>query len=76
MNDKALDKALINFDYSSLSNVKGSLLNNLLIKHRQDNFGKVESLSQRLQNEILSDEELDAVAAAGIPQNPKLITDN
>lgn len=70
MKDNVLDKALTDFDYSSLSNVKGSLLNNLLIKHRKDNFGKFESLSQRLQNEILSEEELESVAAAGTVAPP------
>ena len=76
MKDNVLDKALTDFDYSSLSNVKGSLLNSLLLKHRQDNFGKFESLSQRLKNEILSEDELESVAAAGTVVPPYRVTKN
>ena len=64
MTDTMLEKNLRAFDFSQFSKVKDSLLDELLQRHRMKNF---KSLSQQLKEEMLSDEELDYVAAAGNP---------
>ena len=64
MTEAILEKSLYEFDYSVFSKVKESLLEELLQRHRRKNF---KSLSQQLAEEMLSDEELDYVAAAGTP---------
>ena len=64
MTDTMLEKNLKAFDFSQFSKVKDSLLDELLQRHRMKNF---KSLSQQLKEEMLSDEELDYVAAAGNP---------
>lgn len=74
MKNLNLDTELQSFDYSVFSKVKESLLDELLKKHRQDNFGKYQKLSVGLMNESMSDEELDYVVAAGnsaVQKNPK-----
>ena len=64
MTEKILENNLRGFDYSQFSKVKDSLLDELLQRHRMKNF---RSLSQQLAEEMLSDDELDYVAAAGNP---------
>ena len=64
MTEEILEKNLREFDFSQFSKVKESLLDELLQRHRMKNF---KSLSQQLKEEMLSDEELDYVAAAGNP---------
>ena len=64
MTNEMLEKNLKAFDFSEFSKVKESLLDELLQKHRMKNF---KSLSQQLAEEMLSDEELDYVVAAGNP---------
>ena len=64
MTEKILETNLRGFDYSVFSKVKDSLLEELLQRHRMKNF---RSLSQQLAEEMLSDDELDYVAAAGTP---------
>ena len=64
MTDTMLEKNLKAFDFSQFSKVKDSLLDELLQRHRMKNF---KSLSQQLKEEMLSEEELDYVAAAGNP---------
>ena len=62
MTEIILEKNLREFDYSVFSKVKESLLEELLQRHFKKNF---KSLSQQL--EMLSDDELDYVTAAGNP---------
>ena len=62
MTNEMLEKNLNAFDFSEFSKVKESLLDELLQRHRMKNF---KSLSQQLAEEMLSEEELDYVAAAG-----------
>ena len=64
MTEEILEKSLRGFDFSQFSKVKESLLDELLQRHRMKNF---RVFSQPFANEILSDEELDTVAAAGNP---------
>ena len=64
MTNEMLEKNLKAFDFSEFSKVKESLLDELLQKHRMKNF---KSLSQQLKEEMLSEEDLDYVAAAGNP---------
>lgn len=64
MTEEILERNLRGFDFSQFSKVKESLLDELLQRHRMKNF---KSFSQPLAGEILSDEELDYVAAAGNP---------
>ena len=70
MTDKIFEQELKGFDYSVFSKVKDSLLEELLQRQRRDNLTNFTSLSQRLSAEILSDDELDMVAAAGNPTLP------
>jgi len=65
MTDKIFEQELKGFDYSVFSKVKDSLLEELLQRQRRDNLANFTSLSQRLSAEIMSDDELDMVAAAG-----------
>ncbi|MBR6013363.1 MAG: hypothetical protein IK062_06235 [Selenomonadaceae bacterium] len=74
MTNEIFEKELQGFDYSVFSKVKDSLLDELLQKHRQDNFGKFQKFSAGIFDERMTDEELDYVAAAGNPaiqKNPK-----
>ena len=64
MIEENLEKNLRAFDFSQLSKVKESLLDELLQRHRMKNF---KSLSQIMEEEKISDDELDYVAAAGNP---------
>jgi hypothetical protein len=64
MTDEILEKNLKSFDYSVFSKVKDSLYEELLQKHRRNNF---KSLSQKLAASRLSFDELDYLAAAGNP---------
>ena len=64
MTEEILEKNLREFDFSQFSKVKESLLEELLQKHRRKNF---QNLSLQLPEEIIFDEELDYVAAAGSP---------
>ena len=68
MTDESLERNLKVFDFSQFSKVKDSLLDELLQRHRMKNF---KSLSQQLAEEMLSEEELDYVAAAGNPNIDK-----
>ena len=68
MTDESLERNLKVFDFSQFSKVKDSLLDELLQRHRMRNF---KSLSQQLAEEMLSEEELDYVAAAGNPNIDK-----
>ena len=68
MTDESLERNLKVFDFSQFSKVKDSLLDTLLQRHRMKNF---KSLSQQLAEEMLSEEELDYVAAAGNPNIDK-----
>lgn len=61
MTEEILEKNLREFDYSVFSKVKDSLLEEILLRQRKNNFRNFRSLS----DEILSDDELDYVAAAG-----------
>lgn len=67
MKEEMLERNLREFDYSVLSKVKESLLDELLERHRRDNnLRNFESLSQKIiSDRILSDDELDSVVAAG-----------
>ena len=64
MTNEMLEKNLNAFDFSEFSKVKESLLDELLQRHRMKNF---KSLSQQLSEEMIMDDELDCVAAAGNP---------
>ena len=70
MTDKIFEQELKGFDYSVFSKVKDSLLEELLQRQRRDNLANFTSLSQRLSQEVLSDDELDIVAAAGTTLQP------
>lgn len=61
MTDKSLEKNLRGFDFSEFSKVKKSLFNEILFEHRKDNFRRLGNLS----DEIMTEEELDYIAAAG-----------
>lgn len=65
MTDKIFEQKLKGFDYSVFSKVRNSLLDELLQKQRRDNLMNFKSLSQRLSEEMMTDNELDMVAAAG-----------
>lgn len=67
MRNTNFDQELKGFDYSVFSRVKDSLLDELLQKHRADNFGKFQKFSAGLFADRLNDDELDMVAAAGNP---------
>ena len=71
MTNEIFDKELQSFDYSVFSKVKDSLLDELLQKHRQDNFGKFQKFSANFYDDAMTDEELDYVAAAGNPAMQK-----
>ena len=64
MTDTILERNLRGFDYSVFSKVKDSLLEDLLQRQRMRNF---RSLSQQLRAEMMTEDELDYVAAAGTP---------
>lgn len=64
MTEEILEKNLREFDYSVFSKVKKSLLEEILERQRRDNF---KSFSQKFSEEMLSDDELDYLAAAGNP---------
>lgn len=64
MTEEILEKNLREFDYSVFSKVKKSLLEEILERQRRDNF---RSFSQKFSEEMLSDDELDYLAAAGNP---------
>ena len=67
MTDATLEQNLQAFDYSVFSKVKGSLLAELLRRHDADNSRRISGLSRMLTSEMMTDEELDFVAAAGNP---------
>ena len=67
MTDATLEKNLQAFDYSVFSKVKDSLLAEILQKQNRANMRNFKSVSQIMAEEILTDEELDCVAAAGNP---------
>ena len=67
MTDATLEQNLQAFDYSVFSKVKGSLLAELLKRHDADNSRRISGLSRMLTSEMMTDEELDFVAAAGNP---------
>ena len=74
MTNEIFERELQEFDYSVFSKVKDSLLDELLQKHRQDNFGKFQKFSTNFFDEKMTDEELDYAVAAGNPaiqKNPK-----
>lgn len=74
MTNTNFDQELRSFDYSVFSKVKDSLLDELLQKHRADNFGKFQKFSVGFFEDKMTDEELDYVAAAGTPaaqEDPK-----
>lgn len=73
MTETILEDNLRAFDYSVLSKVKKSLLEEILQKQRKNNFKNFMSLSQQLADEKLSDDELDYVVAAGNPSTDKII---
>ena len=60
MTNTEMEKQLRGFDFSKLSKVKGSLLQNLLERHRQDNAPKA-----WWRQEQMSTDDLDMVIAAG-----------
>lgn len=62
MTDEILEKNLREFDFSSLSKVKESLLEEILKKYDARNLKSVIS-----EDEILTDEDLDYAVAAGNP---------
>lgn len=64
MTEEILEKNLREFDYLVFSKVKKSLLEEILERQRRDNF---KSFSQKFSEEMLSDDELDYLAAAGNP---------
>ena len=66
MTDKILEENLQAFDFSVFSEVRESLLEELLKKHRSDRMKNFKSLSQQISEEMSYDE-LDFVAAAGNP---------
>ncbi len=69
MEDKKLDQVLETFDYSLLSNVRESLLTDLLDRRKQDRMSKI-GVASLLQRKRLSLDEMDYVAAAGkLPQD-------
>ena len=64
MTEEILEKNLREFDYSVFSKVKKSLLEEILERQRMDNL---KSFSQKFSEEMLSDDELDYLSAAGNP---------
>ena len=71
MLEDTLEKDLRSFDYSSFSEIRESLLQELLQKHTRDNAKRVPGLFRALKGKRMADYELDYVAAAGNP-NMKL----
>ena len=61
MDDEKLTKRLKDFDFSLIHPVKETLLNQLLIQHREDNA------PQGIWASKMTDEELDMAVAAGNP---------
>ena len=68
------EQDLRSFDYSVFSNVRKSLLQDLLQQHRRDNANNVPTLFDSLRTKRLTDDELDCVAAAGQGQPPHDLT--
>lgn len=75
MNDKELDNMLGDFDYSLMSNVRESLLTDLLNRRKQDRMSSNEiGVASLLRRKQLSLDELDYVAAAGkLPQHEEML---
>lgn len=76
MNDLELEYALKHFDFSIFSRVRLPLLNELLSFHRKKIFYRKNPLWYQ---KILSDNELDEAAAAGLnffPEKPGDSSDN
>ena len=67
MSENILEQDLKLFDYSSFREIRESLLQELLQRHRRDNAQIATSLFRTLRGKRLADYELDYVAAAGNP---------
>ncbi len=61
-----LDEELAVFDYSVFSAVRDSLLTKLIARHRHDNGKVVSVFTPRLKGFVMSEDELQFVAAAGV----------
>lgn len=73
MTNAIFEQELKGFDYSVFSKVRNSLLIELLQRQRKDNMKNFKSLSQQMAESMMTDEELDLVAAAG--NNPHNLQD-
>lgn len=71
MTDAMLDKNLSGFDYSVFSKVRESLLDEIMQKYDSRKLKSFKSYSQMMAEEMLTDEELDYIAAAGNPNLEK-----